>query len=108
MIKLVYTIFDEKSGIYSDPYTAPNEELAIRDFTWACTQEPDSTLFRFTIDYHLFKLAEYDDLQGTFTINKKLLISGSQLLTLKQQIETQKLQQLNSINQNQKEASNNA
>lgn len=107
MIKTIFTIFDEKSGVYSDPYTSINEETAIRDFTYACTQEESSNLNRFTIDFHLFQLANYDDQEGTFTINKKLLLSGSQLLPLKTKLQTEKLKQLQQIN-NPTEESHNA
>lgn len=92
MNKLLYTVYDEKGGIYSDPMTALNEESAIRDFTYACTQDENTYLYRHTIDYHLFKIAEYDNQEGTFTINKKLLISGTELLPLKQKIASERRQ----------------
>lgn len=80
MLKFIYTIFDEKSGIYSDPYTAVNQATAERDFSYACTQEVNSNLYRHKMDYHLLQLGEYDDSEGTFTTNRKLIISGSQLI----------------------------
>lgn len=85
MIKIIYTIFDEKSGLYSDPYTAINIATAERDFTYACTKDTATHLYRHRMDMHLIKLAEYDDEQGVFTISRQLLISGSQLISQAQE-----------------------
>lgn len=82
MIKVTLAVFDEKSGIYSDPFNSLTTETAIRDFTYAVTQEQNSQLYRYPMDFHLFQIATYDDQNGTYTPHRQLLTSGSQLIHL--------------------------
>lgn len=66
MIKSVCAVFDVKGMLYSNPFYAVNNAVAIRDFTAACS-DSSSALFRNPEDYSLFQLATFDDVSGLFT-----------------------------------------
>lgn len=89
MQKILYAIYDVKSGVYSDPYSAINAEIAIRDFTYACTQETESNLYRHAQDYILYQVGNYQDTNAAVTADLSQLITGASLLPLQYQIKRQ-------------------
>lgn len=66
MKKVVCSVFDVKSAIYSNPFYSPNVAVADRDFKYAC-QDSTTALSRHPDDYVLYCLAEFDDESGLFT-----------------------------------------
>ncbi|AXH76657.1 MAG: nonstructural protein [Microviridae sp.] len=82
MQKLLLAIFDIKSGVYSNPYTALNNDLALRDFTYACTQESDSELYRYTKDFDLVKIGTYDDTTLEIIPDMQILLYGADIQNL--------------------------
>lgn len=65
MLKLfVFTIYDSKAQAYMQPYCAPNEAVAIRDFAHAANSK-DSQVGRFPEDFTLFAIGEWDVQAGT-------------------------------------------
>lgn len=72
MLKKIYSIYDEKSEAYLQPFFLDTDGLAIRAIT-DCLNDPEHNFSRHTSDYTLFKLGEFDNNDGTITINKKSL-----------------------------------
>lgn len=83
MIKKVFTVYDEKSQAYLQPFFLDTVGQATRAMT-DCCNDPNHAFCRHTADYTLFQLGEYDDSKGVFSGKKKLI--GS-LLEFKTQTE---------------------
>jgi hypothetical protein len=63
MVKSTYTIYDTISKVFNWPFTAHNDQDAIRSFSNSITKEiPDRA-----IEFVLYKNGEYDDSTGIFT-----------------------------------------
>lgn len=67
MIKQMYAVFDSKSQAYCNPFLAPREEIAIRDFTRAA-RDPSLEISQFPEDFSLQHLGSFDDTTGKFEI----------------------------------------
>lgn len=62
MIRGLYTIRDEASGLYMTPTTNLTNDAAIRDFDFALKS---NELMKFKPqDFSLWKIGEYDDVTG--------------------------------------------
>jgi len=59
----VFTIFDAKADIYSQPFYALTDPAAVRTFADA-VNTPDSPYNRHPEDYSLFSIADFDDRTG--------------------------------------------
>lgn len=68
MIQQVYTIRDAKAGVFSQPFLAPNENLAIRNLH-ATKQQAGTHINLFPADFGLYHLGAYDDESATFELN---------------------------------------
>ncbi|AXH75313.1 MAG: nonstructural protein [Microviridae sp.] len=60
MIKFLYTVYDSKARTYSNPFTAVNQQVAIRDFTQAAN-DINSQIHQFPGDFKLLEIGEFDD-----------------------------------------------
>jgi len=65
MIVNVYSIFDNKSKIFSQPWVAINDAVAIRSFS-GFANDPGSQICRNAEDFSLHRLCTFDDNLGTF------------------------------------------
>lgn len=72
MIKKVFTVYDEKSEAYLQPFFLDTVGQAIRAIT-DCVSDPNHQFCRHTSDYTLFQLGDFDDSTGQFTDEKKSL-----------------------------------
>jgi len=63
MEKGLFAVLDTKSKIFSNPFTAINSAVAIRDFRSACL-DPNTDISRNPADYALYRVGSYDDLLG--------------------------------------------
>lgn len=63
MILNVYAIRDDKSEAYMQPWFAPTNGAAIRNFSDAVNQN-DSPFAKHPEDYVLFHIGQYDDSRG--------------------------------------------
>ena len=70
MIKKVFTVFDEKSEAYLQPFFMDTIGQATRAIT-DCCNDPNHAFNRHTSDYTLFLLGEFDDLTGQFITDQK-------------------------------------
>jgi len=64
--KFIYAVHDYKARVFGNPYTAVNDDVALRDYSRACT-DPNSDLSHFPADYSLFAIAAYDDATGAIS-----------------------------------------
>lgn len=62
----VYSVFDVKAAIYTNPMFFRRREEAERAFAISANN-PDSDFFKYAEDYFLFELGEYDQDTGIVT-----------------------------------------
>lgn len=55
----LYTIYDKCSGLYSEPFTSVNDDVAKRRFKQICVNSPTMAG-----DLQLYKLGEYNSSTG--------------------------------------------
>lgn len=72
MVKKIYSIYDEKSEAFLQPFFLDTHGQAIRAIV-DCLTDPNHNFARHTADYTLFHLGEFDDQDGTLMVNKKSL-----------------------------------
>lgn len=60
MIKEMYTVFDNKSKAYLEPFLTHNKETAMR-IVINCLRDPNHSFAKNPEDYQLFFLGKYDD-----------------------------------------------
>lgn len=70
MIKQLYSILDKKSEIFSFPFEAPNELVALRHIVTA-VKDNQTHLFHHPEDYTLYLLGEFNDETGEISAAKK-------------------------------------
>ena len=87
MIKKIFTVYDEKSDAYLQPFFLDTIGQATRAVT-DCVNDENHQFCKHSSDYTLFSLGEFDDSTGTFSGDKKSL--GS-LVEYKTIIDTPKL-----------------
>lgn len=63
MKHLLFSIFDDKAQIYSQPFPQAHDGVAIRNFSDE-VQNPQSQISKHPSDYKLYKLGEFDDNAG--------------------------------------------
>jgi len=61
----VYSIFDSKSKIFSQPFVALNDDVAKRNFS-VLANDVQTQVGRHPSDFSLHRLATFDDNLGTF------------------------------------------
>ncbi|MDO3651329.1 phage ORF5 protein [Nocardia mangyaensis] len=89
MIKKIFTVYDEKSEAYLQPFFLDTIGQASRAMT-DCCNDLNHQFNRHTADYSLFQLGEYDDQTATINYNKKSL--GS-LLEYKTNIQAENMEE---------------
>lgn len=75
MIKRVFTIYDEKSEAYLQPFFLDTTGQAIRAIT-DCVADTNHQFNKHPADYTLFELGTYDDSSGTFTLDQKKMLGS--------------------------------
>jgi len=65
MRNYVYSVFDKKAGIYSPPFYAPHNEIAMRNVSMAA-RNLESQLGQYPADFALYRLGYFDDESGLF------------------------------------------
>jgi hypothetical protein len=61
----IFSVFDDAIKAFNAPMFMRHRGEAIRSFTQAAN-DPASNLMKFSKDYHLYCLGEFDDTTGTF------------------------------------------
>jgi len=62
----IYTVHDSKAEAYLQPFFARSNGEAIRSFTQAINT-PDHQFAKYSADYTLFEIGEFDDNTGVIT-----------------------------------------
>ena len=63
MIQLVFSVFDEKAGVYGNPIFVAKRGAAVRSFSDA-VQEEGSKFAKHAGDYKLYYLGDFDNVSG--------------------------------------------
>jgi hypothetical protein len=69
-MRKVFTIWDEKVGAYLDPMTCVNKGEALRIMSEVLTN-PEHKFSKFSQDFTLFEIGDYDEITGTLIPYKK-------------------------------------
>lgn len=72
----VYTVFDKAVNAYMQPFFCRSKGEAIRSFSEACSDK-SSNFFKYSQDYILVELGEYDDQTGLFISREPMRIIGA-------------------------------
>lgn len=70
MKSYVYSVYDLGVKAFMSPFFQKNDGLALRGFV-AAVNNPETDLNRFSDQFALFKLGEFDDQEGSFKIYDK-------------------------------------
>lgn len=73
MIKFIFSCYDSKANLYSNPFYSVSLETAERDFAVACN-DCKSDLYVHSSDYSLVMLGEFDDETAEFKCASPLTI----------------------------------
>lgn len=60
MLLKMFSVFDHKSKLFSQPFFSPQTASGVRAFSSECNN-PQSDFFRFPGDYELFEIGVWDD-----------------------------------------------
>lgn len=71
MIKKVFTTYDSKAEIYTEPFMMRSVGEALRALE-TVVNEPTHNLHKYAEDYTLFEIGEYDDTTGRYTMHESL------------------------------------
>lgn len=63
MKTLVFAVHDCKAGFYGSPFVFPSVALAVRAFE-DLVKDPRSSVSKHPGDYRLFRIADFDDVEG--------------------------------------------
>lgn len=66
MTKFLFSVFDSKAGVFSNPFTSQNKFTAIRDFQDA-VNDVNSMIHKYPDDYILYQLGAFCDDSGLLT-----------------------------------------
>ena len=72
MVKKIYSIYDEKSEAFLQPFFMDTNGQAIRAIV-DCLSDPQHNFSRHSADYTLFLIGQFDDQDATITVNKSSL-----------------------------------
>lgn len=69
----VYAVYDNKSLVYKQTFTATARGEALRSFMTA-VNSPNTALHDYPEDFELYEIAEYDDVTAEYTNQAPLLL----------------------------------
>lgn len=75
MLKKIFSVYDSKAKLFSTPFYSHNDKTAQRDFARA-VNDPQSELSKFSEDYSLMELGEFEDDTGAFNIHSAPINHG--------------------------------
>ena len=83
MITKLYTVLDSKTNAFFSPFHALNEASAMRSIA-ECILDDSHAFSRFTQDYDLFYVGEYDDSTGGYDVHPPVHVCS--LLVIRAQV----------------------
>jgi hypothetical protein len=75
MIKRIFSVYDEKADIYSQPFFCVNCAVATRSYATA-SNDPSTEFSRFPTDFTLYEIGEFNDTTGEITCHLKFVNLG--------------------------------
>jgi hypothetical protein len=75
MNKFLFSVYDSKARAYGNPFVAPRQEMAVRDFTQA-VRDPSTQLNKFPEDFTLVEIGQFDDENCCFELHKNPIPLG--------------------------------
>lgn len=81
MIYRIYSIYDAKAGVFSQPFYAPNRAVAMRSFTDEA-RNPQSQVNRHPADFALYELGAFNDSEGIMleVEHHELIVNAASIL----------------------------
>lgn len=76
MIYNVYSLFDQKANVFSQPFFCVNHSVALRSFGQAAT-DSSTQISRTPSDFSLFHIGAFDDSDATFINQNPTVNLGS-------------------------------
>lgn len=73
MLHTIFSIYDKKSENYSNPFTAVNKVVAIRDLT-STMEDKEILLYKYASDYSLNEIGVFNTETGEITGTKLKLV----------------------------------
>lgn len=74
MIKKMYSLLDEKSKLYSQPFYAHHDGEALRSFA-SVVSDKETMPGKFPADFTLWKVGEWDDNSGIIDSKKPVYLA---------------------------------
>ena len=76
MVYELYSIYDKKAGMYSNPQVEINQDCALRRFNFILQQSASQGIE--PTDCELYKIGTFDSVKGTIeALEKPLFVCGS-------------------------------
>lgn len=79
MMLQVFTVHDKAVNAYLQPFFCRSRGEAVRSFTEACN-DPKNNFNKYSMDYVLVHLGEFDDVAGLFVTSDPLRVIGAREL----------------------------
>lgn len=81
----LFAIFDKKAMTYGNPFPAPTEIHAMRDFSMAVNRKQDGNMYNYAPeDFALYAIGTYNDSTGHIESNTPALIAEASALIKKE------------------------
>lgn len=81
----IYSIFDFKAQTFATPIFFINDDVAVRSLALA-VRDTSSYLHAAPADYEMFKLGEWDDVNGTITPDSTMIARCIDLLPVSEKV----------------------
>ncbi|WNK14734.1 MAG: nonstructural protein [Microvirus sp.] len=65
-MKEMFSVYDSKAAVFSNPFTSVNKFTALRDFQ-AAAIDPNSTISTYPSDFILYQLGTFDEHTGAIS-----------------------------------------
>ncbi|AXH73754.1 MAG: nonstructural protein [Microviridae sp.] len=75
-MKSLFSVFDSKSNLFSNPFSSINSPTAMRDFLRAAN-DPNSEIHHNPADFFLYSLGEFDEHTCEFIIIKPINLGSA-------------------------------
>lgn len=66
----IFSVYDSKANAFIPPFVLPNEAMAKRVFA-DCANDPNHNFCKWSNDFNLFMIGEFDDISGTIEATVK-------------------------------------
>lgn len=74
-MKFLFSVYDSKAGVFSNPFTSVNKFTAIRDFQNA-VNDANSAISQYPDDYILYEVGSFDDSTGDVCTSSPIVNLG--------------------------------